>query len=107
MLSVTVGRSSGKSRNDNQRAEHSDRANHVAQNCLFAPNSCGFFTFFRKAVLHKSGKELLPAIKPSRLKQFFGANNSKRFEKLRSDDILSAFAARQRKIRNARIFSAC
>ena len=61
---------------------------------------------FGKPVVERVAEELCSAIETPCLEQFLRANHAERIEQLRPDDVLSAFAAVQRHVRDARVIPA-
>ena len=61
----------------------------------------------RETVVERAREKLFAAVETSGLQQFFGADDAKRVEQLGPDDVLAAFTARQRQIRDSRVIAAC
>ena len=107
MLSVAVGLVARKPRMNHEWPEQPNDANHVAEDLALVPFRLGLGQRFREAVVECAREELLAAVEPPRLQQFLGANDTKRVEQLRPDDVLPALAACQRQIRDARVVASC
>ena len=93
MLSVAVGGSTRKPRNDDERTECPDRTHHFRKRRLFSPYTRRFCTRFRESVVHHIREHLLAAVKTPRLQEFLRTDDTERLEQLWPDDVLTAFAA--------------
>ena len=101
MLAVSVRRSAGESGRDHEGPEQADSTDHIAEDFFVVPDPCRFLALLREAVFHETREELLAAVQPPGLEQFFRADDAERLEQLRADHVLPTLTACQREVRNA------
>ena len=100
VMTVTVRRCAAEARIDDQRTEHADDTHHVVEHVTLVPLARRLLTTLREAVIDRAREELFAAVEPPRLQQFLRSNDAQRLEQLGPDDVLAAFAAVQREIRD-------
>src|SRR5687767_8827508 len=103
MLAVAIGWCTGEARDDDEGTEHTDDAHHVAEDRSLVPFGCRLSPRLRESVVKRAGEELLTTVKLPRLEKLLGADDSQRFEKLGTEDVLSAFPAIEREIGDSRV----
>src|SRR5688500_17493516 len=95
VLAVPIRCGAAEAREDDQRPEHPDDADHAPKDLPFVPLELRFIERLGEAVIERAGKVLFTAVEPAGLKKLFGANHPQRVEQLCADDVLPALAAIQ------------
>ncbi len=102
VMAVLAGRLiRGKPGDDHIRLERADDANDIGQNLLPVPNAQRFAIILGIAKIHRAGEKLFATVQPARSQQFLRANDAEFFAEFRSEHVLAAVAARDRKISGA------
>ena len=98
VVTVRASRNMRETRDDHIGPECADHAHHVAEHFLLSPFRETFIGRFAVAEIHRAGEELFATIDPPCFEQFLRTNDPERITKLRSDQVLSAFAAREAQV---------
>ena len=106
MMAVPIGRRAAEARVDDERPEQADDAHVIGERVALAPLHRRFRARLREAVVEGVAEELLRAVEPPRLQQLLGADDAERVEQLGPDDVLSALAAVERDVGDARVIAA-
>ena len=103
MLPVPVARRAAEAEEDHVRAVAADHPHHVAENAVVAPFLQGLLGGAREAEIDGAREELLGAVDLPRRQQFLRADDAELRALLAADQVLAAFAARQRKVGRAHV----
>src|SRR5207248_566862 len=99
-VSAASGRNR-KARHEHVRTKLANDANDVSQHPFTIPNPQSLLGCFGKAKINRAREKLPAAVNPPRRQQFLRACNAQLLIELRSDLILAAVAAGQRKVSRA------
>ena len=103
MLAVAVARRAAEAQDDHVGTEAADHPNHVAEDFVAAPLLETFLGRFGEAEIDGAREELLRAVDAPGRQQLLGADDAELVALFGADQILPAFAARQRKIAGAHL----
>src|SRR5262245_39539619 len=87
-----------EARHHHVRSEIPDDPYNVSENFVVIPEAHRFFRRLGKPEIVRSREELLRMVDASCIEQFLCSNDAESFAQLRSDYVLTAVAARNRKI---------
>ena len=106
MLSVAVARSAAEAEQDHVRPVAADHPDHVRENAVVSPLLQRLVGRARESEIDGAREELLGAVDLPRRQQFLRANHAELRALFGADQVLAAFAARQREIRGAHVAAA-
>src|SRR2546427_10497387 len=102
MVPVPIRRRPGEYRDDDLRPEPPDHIDHVFENRVARPEAERLVHRLRKTEIVGPREELARAVELTGGEQLLGADNAELGAELGTDQVLAAFAARQRQIRGLR-----
>ncbi len=102
MLSVSISRRSAERRDDDVGPELANDPDHVPEQVLARPEGECLVRALRVPVVERPREELLPPVQAPRRHELTRSYHAQTLEELRTDQVLSAIAARERQIRGLR-----